>query len=86
MTLIVMVAASVLLGACVTPLPQTPPAGAAVSLSAPSVQAGSFWRHIVTDGFTRLPRGRVEHRVLDVMSDRMSVEAQGFDGEKTESA
>jgi hypothetical protein len=50
------------------------------------VQAGSFWRHIVTDGFTRLPRGRVEHRVLDVMSDRMSVEAQGFDGEKTESA
>jgi hypothetical protein len=63
MTLIVMVAASVLLGACVTPLPQTPPAGAAVSLSAPSVQAGSFWRHIVTDGFTRLPRGRVEQKV-----------------------
>jgi hypothetical protein len=86
MKLIVLVAAaSILLSACTTPLPQTPPAGTASSLSAPSVKAGSYWRYEVTDGFTRLPRGSVQYRVSDVMSDSMTVEVQGFDGERTES-
>lgn len=85
MKLIVLVAvASVLLSACVAPLPQTPPAGAASSLSAPSGKTGSYWRYVVTDGFTRLPRGSVEYRVADVMSDSIIVEVKGFDGERTE--
>ncbi len=83
--IVMMAAASALLSACATPLPQTPPAGAAGTLSAPSVKAGSFWRYEVRDGFTRLPRGSVEYRVADVMSDRMSVEVRSFDGERTES-
>jgi hypothetical protein len=82
--ILLVTAATVLLSACMTPLPQAPPAGAASSLSAPSGKAGSYWRYAVTDGFTGLPRGSVEYRVADVMPDSMTVEVKGFDGERTE--
>lgn len=77
-------ALSLLLSACATPLPQTPPSGIAGNVAAAPPKAGGTWRYAVSDGFTRIPRGHVEYRITDVLSDSMTVEAKGFDGERTE--
>lgn len=76
--------ASLLLGACATPLPQTPPSGVSGTVSSVAPKAGSTFRYAVSDGFTRLPRGTVEYRVTDVLSDSMTVDVKGYDGERTE--
>lgn len=76
--------ASLLLGACASQLPQMPPSGVSGTVSSTSPKAGSTWRYTVSDGFTRLPRGNVEYRVTDVLSDSMTVEVKGYDGERTE--
>lgn len=69
-------AAVALLGACASPLPQTPPTGLANEVAAPAVQAGQYWRYAVSDGYTRLPRGQIEYRVAGITSDSMSVEVK----------
>lgn len=77
-------AVSLLLAACASPLPQTPPAGLANEVAAPAIKPGNVWRYAVKDGYTNLPRGSVEYRVADVMSDSMSVEVRGERGQSTE--
>ena len=77
-------AASLLLSACATQLPQTPPSGIAGNVNASAPKAGGTWRYAVSDGFTRLSRGNVEYRITDVLSDSMTVDVKGFDGERTE--
>ena len=77
-------AASLLLSACATQLPQTPPSGITGNVSASAPKAGGTWRYAVSDGFTRLSRGNVEYRITDVLSDSMTVDVKGFDGERTE--
>jgi hypothetical protein len=64
---------AMLLAACASPLPQTPPAGLANEVAAPSIQPGSVWRYAVQDGYTHLSRGTIEYRVTDVMSDSVAV-------------
>jgi hypothetical protein len=83
--LVLTLAASLFLGACASPLPQTPPAGVSASVAAPAApRAGATWRYAVSDGYTRLSRGSIEYRIVDVMSDSMTVEVKGYDGERTE--
>jgi hypothetical protein len=82
--ILIAVAASLLLGACASPLPQTPPSGLAGTVSMAPPKAGSTWRFAVSDGFTRLARGHVDYRVVDVLSDSIRVEVAGYDGNRTE--
>lgn len=69
-------ALSLVLAACATSLPQTPPAGQSAQVGPPSVQAGATYRYAVRDGFTSIPRGSVEYRVASVTADSMSVEVK----------
>ena len=62
-----------ILGACATPLPQTPPAGVATQVPAPQIRPGDEWTYSVRDGFTGLPRPAVRHRVTEAAGDRVVV-------------
>lgn len=77
-------AVSLLLAACASPLPQTPPAGVANEVAAPAIKPGSVWRYAVKDGYTKLSRGSVEYRVANVTSDSVSVDVQGDRGQSTQ--
>jgi hypothetical protein len=77
-------AAAVLLTACASPLPQTPPAGLTSEIAAPAIKPGSLWRYAISDGFTHLPRGSVEYRVAQVSPDRVSVDVRTDQGQTAE--
>lgn len=65
--------ASVLVGACATPLPQTPPPGIPAQLSAPQVQVGDEWTYRVHDGFTGLDRGTRRYRVSEAGGNQIVI-------------
>lgn len=68
--------ALLLAAACATPLPQTPPAGAPARVDAPQVRIGEQWAYSLHDGYTKLPKGTLSHRVHAVQDDTVVVEAQ----------
>lgn len=67
-------AASLLLAACASPLPQNPPAGLAGDVQAPAVKPASLYRYAVSDGYTRIPRGTIAYRVAHISADSISVD------------
>jgi len=77
-------AVTLLLAACASPLPQTPPAGIANEVAAPAIKPGNVWRYAVKDGYTNLPRGAIQYRVANVTSDSVSVEVTGEREQSTE--
>jgi hypothetical protein len=85
MTRIILAAASLLLlGACATQLPQTPPAGMSAEISAPQLRPGSVWRYAVSDGFTKLSRGTIEYRVSSVGANDVTMEVSSDGQQRTE--
>jgi len=78
------VASLLLIAACATHLPQTPPAGMPATVSAPELRAGGYWRFAVSDGFTRLARGEIEYRVDTIDADTVTVHVTTAAGESTE--
>jgi len=69
-------AAAIALAACATPLSQTPPAGLRADVFPPAILAASTWRYTEHDGYTGLPRGRLEYGVVGVQGDTVSVEVR----------
>lgn len=61
---------------CATPLPQNPPAGFPVQVTAPDIQAGDRWSYAVHDGYTKLPKGTLEHRVSVVADNIVTTEVR----------
>lgn len=59
---------------CATPLPQTAPAGIPARVTAPEVRAGDDWKYTLHDGYTKLPRGMLEYRVIAVEGDTVTVQ------------
>jgi len=69
---------ALLIAACATPLPQTPPAGmpAQVAATPVTVAVGDVWRYTANDGYTGLPQPDFTYRVTAVQNNAITVEAQ----------
>ena len=61
---------------CGAPLPQTPPAGVAAQVSAPTAQPGHNWVYSLHDGYTKIPKGTLSYRVSAVNDDVVTVQVQ----------
>jgi len=69
-------AAAIALAACAAPLPQTPPPGLPSAIPPPATLAAQVWRYTAHDGYTGLPRGTLEYRIVGVQGDTVSVEVR----------
>jgi hypothetical protein len=65
--------ALLLLAACATPLPQTPPPGMPAQVSAPQIRVGDEWAYRTRDGFTGLDRGSQRYRVTEAGSNQIVI-------------
>ncbi len=68
-----------LLAACASPLPQTPPAGQSGAVSAPQPLVGDIWRYAARDGYTGMAKGELEYRIDAITSDTINVTLQQGD-------
>ncbi|HEU0290956.1 MAG TPA: hypothetical protein VFR39_09430 [Burkholderiales bacterium] len=73
---------AILLAAGCASLPQVPPAGMPAQVTAPNVREGDSWVYSLHDGYTKLPRGKLEYRVNSVQGDTVTVGLQ-HDGRQT---
>jgi hypothetical protein len=55
-------------------LPQTPPAGMPAQVAAPAIRMGDEWKYSLHDGYTKLPGGLLEYRVIAVEGDSVTVQ------------
>ncbi len=67
---------TLLLAACASPLPQTPPAGQPATVSAPQLRVGDTWRYAARDGYTGIAKGELEYRIDAIGSDNITVTLQ----------
>jgi hypothetical protein len=65
---------TLLAAGCAAPLSQVPPAGLPAQVTAPAAQVGDRWIYSSHDGYTGLPRGRLDFRVTSLEGDEVTVE------------
>ena len=76
--------ALLLAAGCAGSLPQTPPAGMPAQAAAPEIRIGDEWKYSLHDGFTRLPRGMLEYRVIALEGDAVTIQLRHEGRDSTE--
>jgi hypothetical protein len=71
-----LIALTLTLAACAAPLSQTPPPGQQAQVSAHTIRGGEAWRYTAHDGYTGLPRGTLDYRIVSVQDDIINVEVR----------
>lgn len=68
--------ALLLAAGCAAPLPQSPPPGVPVQVTAPDIRAGDNWVYAFHDGYTKISKGTLEYRVSAAQGDTVTVEVR----------
>lgn len=76
--------ALLLCAGCASSLPQTPPAGIPAQVAAPDIRTGDDWKYSLHDGYTKLPRGMLEYRVIAVQGETVTVQLRHEGRDSTE--
>ena len=79
-----LLACALLLAACEATLSQQPPAGIPAELAAPEVRVGERRVYAAHDGYTKLPQGTVEMRVVGLQGEIVTLDVESAAGSRTE--